>query len=110
MPLWLNNEDDSAVDLAEEEIANLWAISEKFHGQVKTRMHQCTCAGPLPLFTSELKAIEVSFPSLPEQIAIAGVLSNLDAELAGLEQRRAKNRALKQGMVQELLTGRAWLR
>ena len=45
-------------------------------------------------------------PPLSEQTAIAEVLSDLDAELAGLEQRRAKTRALKQGMMQELLTGR----
>jgi type I restriction enzyme S subunit len=45
-------------------------------------------------------------PPLPEQIAIAGVLSDMDAELAAFEQRRDKTRALKQGMMQELLTGR----
>jgi type I restriction enzyme S subunit len=37
------------------------------------------------------------------------VLSDMDAELAALEQRRAKTRALKQGMMQELLTGRTRL-
>ena len=41
--------------------------------------------------------------------AIAEVLSDMDAELAALEQRRAKTRALKQGMMQELLTGRTRL-
>ena len=41
--------------------------------------------------------------------AIAEVLSDLDAELAALERRRAKTRALKQGMMQELLTGRTRL-
>jgi type I restriction enzyme S subunit len=41
-----------------------------------------------------------------EQTAIAGVLSDMDAELAALEERREKTRALKQGMMQELLTGR----
>jgi type I restriction enzyme S subunit len=45
-------------------------------------------------------------PSLPEQTAIATVLSDMDAELTALEQRRDKTRALKQGMMQELLTGR----
>ena len=45
-------------------------------------------------------------PSLPEQTAIAAVLSDMDAEIAGLEARRDKTRALKQGMMQELLTGR----
>lgn len=41
-----------------------------------------------------------------EQDAIAVVLSDMDAELAALEARRDKTRALKQGMMQELLTGR----
>jgi type I restriction enzyme S subunit len=47
--------------------------------------------------------------ALSEQTAIAGVLSAMDAELAALEQRRDKTRALKQGMMQELLTGRSRL-
>lgn len=48
-------------------------------------------------------------PRLPEQKAIATVLSDMAAELAALEQRLAKTRALKQGMMQELLTGRTRL-
>jgi type I restriction enzyme S subunit len=45
-------------------------------------------------------------PSVPEQTAIAEVLTDMDAELAALEQRREKTRALKHAMMQELLTGR----
>jgi len=41
-----------------------------------------------------------------EQKAIATVLSNMDAEIAALEARRDTTRSLKQGMMQELLTGR----
>ena len=48
-------------------------------------------------------------PSVPEQTAIAGVLSDMDAELAALEIRRAKTRDLKQAMMQELLTGKTRL-
>jgi type I restriction enzyme S subunit len=48
-------------------------------------------------------------PSIPEQTAIAAVLSEMDGELAVLEQRREKTRALKQAMMQELLTGRTRL-
>ncbi|MGZ9081608.1 MAG: restriction endonuclease subunit S [Rhodoplanes sp.] len=48
-------------------------------------------------------------PTLDEQTAIAEVLTDMDAELAGFEQRREKTRALKQGMMQELLTGRTRL-
>jgi len=52
---------------------------------------------------------EVQIASLPEQRAIATVLSDMDAELTALEARRDKIRALKQGMMQELLTGRTRL-
>ena len=48
-------------------------------------------------------------PPLPEQTAIAEVLTEMDAELAALEQRREKTRALKQAMMQELLTGKTRL-
>ena len=50
--------------------------------------------------------LEIPQPSSDEQTAIAAVLSDMDAELAELETRRDKTRALKQGMMQELLTGR----
>jgi type I restriction enzyme S subunit len=46
------------------------------------------------------------FPTLPEQTAIAAILSDMDAEIAALEAKLAKARQLKQGMMQELLTGR----
>ena len=48
-------------------------------------------------------------PTKAEQTAIAQVLTDIDAELSGLEQRREKTRALKQAMMQELLTGRTRL-
>ena len=50
-----------------------------------------------------------SCPSLPEQRAIATILSDMDAEIAALERRRDKTRAIKQGMMQQLLTGRVRL-
>jgi type I restriction enzyme S subunit len=56
-----------------------------------------------------LSSIEVTLPSYDEQTAIAAVLSDMDAELRALEARRDKTRALKQAMMQELLTGRTRL-
>ncbi|RXE85658.1 restriction endonuclease subunit S [Pseudoalteromonas sp. A757] len=44
-----------------------------------------------------------------EQIAIATILSDMDNEIQTLEQRLAKTRQIKQGMMQELLTGRTRL-
>ena len=51
----------------------------------------------------------LAVPPDHEQCAIAEVLSDMDAELAALEQRRDKIRALKQAMMQELLTGKTRL-
>jgi type I restriction enzyme, S subunit len=50
--------------------------------------------------------MKVPIPPIAEQTAIAAVLSEMDAEITALEARRDKTRNLKQGMMQELLTGR----
>ena len=52
---------------------------------------------------------EVRLPRVCEQLAIAEILSDMDAELAALEARRDKTRDLKQAMMQELLTGKTRL-
>ncbi|WP_254219886.1 restriction endonuclease subunit S [Burkholderia multivorans] len=52
---------------------------------------------------------QLRLPGKDEQAAIAKVLSDMDAELAALEARRDKTRLLKQGMMQELLTGKTRL-
>ena len=57
-----------------------------------------------------LRELQVNLPaSGTEQDAIATVLSDMDAELSALKARRDKTRALKQAMMQELLTGRTRL-
>ena len=48
-------------------------------------------------------------PSQSEQHAITSVLSDMDAEITALEQHRDKTIAIKQGMMQQLLTGRVRL-
>jgi type I restriction enzyme S subunit len=45
-------------------------------------------------------------PTKTEQTAIAAILTDMDAEITALEEKLAKARQLKQGMMQELLTGR----
>jgi type I restriction enzyme, S subunit len=70
-----------------------YAVGTKVSGISKTNIPKLT----LPV------------PSIPEQTAIATVLSDMDAELSALEARRNKTRALKQAMMQELLTGRTRL-
>jgi len=55
---------------------------------------------------STFKNTPIILPSLVEQTAIAKVLSDMDEEIEALEARRDKTKALKQGMMQELLTKR----
>ena len=54
---------------------------------------------------NHLAGVEFPLPPLLEQRAIATVLSDMDAEIAALERRLDKTRAIKQGMMQQLLTG-----
>lgn len=61
------------------------------------------------LYGRNLLSLQLELPSLNEQVAIAGVLSDMDAELTALEARRDKTRALKQAIMQELLSGRTRL-
>ena len=49
------------------------------------------------------------FPPLPEQRAIAGALSDVDALIGALDQLIAKKRDLKQAAMQQLLTGQTRL-
>ena len=61
------------------------------------------------LNSTDLKKIEIRLPSKSEQTAIAEVLSDMDAEITALEQKRDKTKLIKQGMMQELLTGKTRL-
>ncbi|MFZ2448968.1 MAG: restriction endonuclease subunit S, partial [Methylovulum miyakonense] len=54
----------------------------------------------------QVRETQVPLPLFPEQTAIATLLSDMDAEIAALEAKLAKTRALKQGMMHKLLTGR----
>jgi type I restriction enzyme, S subunit len=56
-----------------------------------------------------VKLLPIFLPPVPEQTAIAEILSDMDAEIAALEAKLAKARQVKQGMMQELLTGRVRL-
>ena len=53
--------------------------------------------------------IHVTLPLIDEQVAIAAVLNDVETEIAALEKRRDKTRTIKQGMMQQLLTGRVRL-
>ena len=66
-----------------------------------------TGTGQPQIVRSPLSNFNLSIPSkLEEQTAIATILSDMDADINALQQKRDKTAQLKQGMMQELLTGR----
>lgn len=56
-----------------------------------------------------LAQVVVGVPPVPEQLAIAGLLYDMDSEIAALMLRRRKTCAIKRGMMQQLLTGKTRL-
>ena len=61
------------------------------------------------LTLQKIRALHFSYPNLKEQTAIAEVLSDMDDQITALEQKRDKTKLLKQGMMQQLLTGKTRL-
>jgi type I restriction enzyme, S subunit len=66
-----------------------------------------TGSGVPTLNRNDVHAFKIAIPAARgEQVAIAAILTDMDAEILALEGKLAKARQLKHGMAQELLTGR----
>lgn len=83
-------------------LGNLYSLHQQF-------LRVATGLKVFGVSKAALKHLVLNIPSPEEQIAIATILSDMDAEITTLEVRRDKTRDLKQGMMQELLTGRVRL-
>ena len=55
---------------------------------------------------SDISPIEIPFPPIQEQTHIANILSDMDNEIDALEKKLSKTKELKQGLMQQLLTGK----
>jgi len=78
-------------------------ISEFINNQIDFVVES---TGVPQLTAPQISLYEISLPSHDEQQAIAQILSDMDTEIESLEQKRDKYKAIKQGMMQELLTGK----
>lgn len=75
--------------------------------QIKERSKQGTVTN---LHLEEIREFDIPLPpTLEEQEAIAKVLSDMDEEIAALETKKQKYQQVKQGLMQELLTGKTRL-
>ncbi len=80
------------------------------HALQRVRFGDLVSTTALPSINGSVVAeVRIPLPLIKEQKAIAAVLSDIDDEIEALEKRLAKTRDLKQGMAQELLTGRTRL-
>ena len=81
-----------------------------FSSYINHSIHFAVESTGVPQLTApQVARYSLPVPPEPEQRAISETLSDMDAETAALERRRDKTRAVKQGMMQQLLTGRVRL-
>ena len=81
-----------------------------FAGVVNRQIEMLISGSNYPAINSgDVKGLKISLPSFEEQVEIASVLSEMDNEIVALDKRLNKTKQIKQGMMQELLTGRTRL-
>lgn len=83
-----------------------WVLS----GDVANQIERIIAGSNYPAVSSgDVRRLELQLPRVEEQAAIGRVLQDADAEIEALERRLEATRAIKQGMMHELLTGRTRL-
>jgi type I restriction enzyme S subunit len=91
------------------ELANPYYVFAHFFSSYIGRQIEALISGSNypAINSSDVKKLKIPLPpSLEEQEAIATILSDMDADITTLKEKLAKTRQIKQGMMQELLTGR----
>lgn len=91
--------------VAHESICNEW-LYYMVHILRYKMMERAIGSTFLEISKKDLSELDIAVPTFPEQCAIAQVLSDMDDEIEQVEKKLAKYRQIKQGMMQELLTGR----
>jgi type I restriction enzyme S subunit len=97
-----------AVIRCRNNIANPPYIFSLFFAEFVEKQIQTLLAGSNypAINSSDVRKLDIPLPQMDEQTHIAKILSDMDAEIAALETKLAKYRHIKQGMMQNLLTGR----
>lgn len=84
-----------------------WSTRDVFRRNLESEMVGSAGHRRVPL--SAIANYKIAIPQEVEQTAIAKILSDMDSEIQALEKRLVKTRQIKQGMMQELLTGKTRL-
>lgn len=94
-------------EIARADYLYCYTKSAKFISELEDR--SLMNASPKKINMGEIGRVLIMLPSLPEQVAIAKILTEMDDDIAATEQKLEKYHKIKQGMMQELLTGRTRL-
>ena len=106
-PHWVCSTGFSVIRCKEGVTHSGYVFFHLFGGSILRQIDTLLAGSNYPAINSrDIRALEIPLPQYEEQTAIAIVLSDMDAEITALEARRDKTRDIKQGMMQELLTGR----
>lgn len=77
--------------------------SDSFKEQIGGR---ATGSAQLNFGPSHVEKVQISLPSIPDQIEISSILTTMNSEIEAFEQKLLKYQMIKQGMMQNLLTGK----
>lgn len=97
-----------ATEYSDSKFIYFWTTRNSFRIDLESTMVGSAGHRRVPL--SAVKSYQIPCPtSKSEQTAIATILSDMDAEIQALQQRLEKTKDIKQGMMQQLLTGKVRL-
>ncbi|EPP3370791.1 TPA: restriction endonuclease subunit S [Proteus mirabilis] len=100
----------SVIRFFEEKLSPGYLYQHLFSSVINNQIEMLISGSNYPAINSgNVKQLKVQIGSVKEQTAIATILSDMDKEIQVLEQRLNKTRKIKQGMMQELLTGKTRL-
>jgi len=99
---------DKITDIkADKDYLLYWLMTEKIQSEIES---QSTVGAQPKLALGRIENFQIAFPNTTEeQVKISGVLTDMDKEIKALQQRLSKTQQIKQGMMQELLTGKTRL-
>lgn len=97
----------SVVRPCEGDLCPSYLYQHLFSSVINNQIEMLISGSNYPAINStDVRQLKIQIGSFEEQTAIATILSDMDNELQALTQKLEKARALKQGMMQQLLTGK----
>lgn len=104
------NQHIARVRVSTKEVNSSYVYHYLSQSIIRCDLNKITTGQAYPqLSLEQVRCISILLPLISEQIAISSILSDMDEEIKTLQQRLTKTRKIKQGMMQELLTGRVRL-